>query len=126
MALRFSFSKSITKLSSKFVLAISISDDGSMRTLPRLKPSTTLRVTDTILPMKSRAPLSKARSEVTGSCLRDRARAIVRPMLQAIEDEGLVDEFEVREKRDAHTMGETVFGKSLCFIPVHRIDTHPG
>lgn len=60
------------------------SGNASSSTQPRVNPSPTRRVTEVILPVKSRTPCSEARREVTGSCLRERERAMERPIFQAV------------------------------------------
>jgi hypothetical protein len=60
-----------------------VSEDGSRRTEPRVKPEVTVRVTDIILPVKRRMPSSEERRVVRGSCFRERERAIERPICQA-------------------------------------------
>lgn len=60
------------------------SEKGSRRTEPRVKPSETVRVTEIILPLKRRIPSSEARRLVRGSCLRERDRAIERPICHAL------------------------------------------
>ena len=67
------------------MVLVSISEDGSSRTVPRVNPSPTLRVTEIIFPVKRREPFSEARREVMGSCFKERERAMERPIRHAEE-----------------------------------------
>ena len=58
-------------------------DISSSNTLPRVNPFATYRFTDVILPVKRRTPLCEERRVVIGSSLRERERAIDRPIVQA-------------------------------------------
>jgi hypothetical protein len=88
VAERFSFSKSTRRDDDDDEIRVceggeEVAVIGERRTLPRVKPEPTFRVTAIILPVKRRTPRSDVRRAGMGSIFWERERAMERPIVHA-------------------------------------------